>query len=81
MQDLIKIIDSGFENGGQTENDADRRELATAVDTAIEMLDSGKTTPIVGNSRPRSTRPSKCWIPARHGSPKKLTVIGTFISG
>jgi len=41
MQDLIKIIDSGFEQGGQTENDADRRELVTAVDTAIEMLDSG----------------------------------------
>jgi len=41
MQDLIRIIDSGFEQGGQTENDAERRELVAAVDTAIEMLDSG----------------------------------------
>jgi len=41
MQDLIEIIDSGFEQGGQTDNDAERRQLATAVDTAIEMLDSG----------------------------------------
>jgi len=41
MQDLIKIIDNGFENGGRTEDDAERSELAAAVDTAIEMLDSG----------------------------------------
>ena len=41
MQDLIKIIDNGFENGGRTEDDAERSELAAAIDTAIEMLDSG----------------------------------------
>ena len=41
MQDLIEIIDSGFEQGGQTDNAEERRQLATAVDTAIEMLDSG----------------------------------------
>ena len=41
MQDLIKIIDNGFENGGRTEDDTERSELAAAVDTAIEMLDSG----------------------------------------
>ncbi len=41
MQDLIKIIDNGFEKGGRTASDAERSELTAAIDTAIEMLDSG----------------------------------------
>jgi len=41
MQDLIKIIDSGFESGGRTVSKAEQSELTAAVDTAVEMLDSG----------------------------------------
>ena len=41
MQDLINTIDTGFDKGGRTESDSERSELASAVDTAIEMLDSG----------------------------------------
>lgn len=41
MQDLMKIIDDGFDNGGRTESDAERSELVSAVDTAVAMLDSG----------------------------------------
>jgi 2,3,4,5-tetrahydropyridine-2-carboxylate N-succinyltransferase len=42
MQDLIKIIDAGFDKGGRTESDAERAELVSAIDTAVTMLDSGK---------------------------------------
>lgn len=41
MHDLIEIIDSGFERGGRTDTDAERSELANAVATAVDMLDSG----------------------------------------
>jgi 2,3,4,5-tetrahydropyridine-2-carboxylate N-succinyltransferase len=41
MQDLIRIIDDGFDNGGRTESEAERSELVAAVDTAVAMLDSG----------------------------------------
>jgi len=41
MQDIIKLIETGFEKSGQTGDDAERRELVSAIDTAIEMLDSG----------------------------------------
>lgn len=43
MQDLMKIIDDGFDNGGRTESEAERSELVSAVDTAVAMLDSGTT--------------------------------------
>ena len=42
MQDLIKIIDDGFDKGGRTDSDAERSELVSAIDTAVTMLDSGK---------------------------------------
>jgi 2,3,4,5-tetrahydropyridine-2-carboxylate N-succinyltransferase len=42
MQDLIKIIDDGFDKGGRTDSDAERSELVSAIDTAVSMLDSGK---------------------------------------
>jgi 2,3,4,5-tetrahydropyridine-2-carboxylate N-succinyltransferase len=42
MQDLIKIIDAGFDKGGRTESDTERSELVSAIDTAVTMLDSGK---------------------------------------
>jgi len=42
MNDLIEIIDSGFEKGGRTDTDTERSELANAVATAIDMLDSGE---------------------------------------
>ena len=41
VQDLIDIIDKGFETGGRMDNDADDKCLADAVQRAIEMLDSG----------------------------------------
>jgi 2,3,4,5-tetrahydropyridine-2-carboxylate N-succinyltransferase len=41
MQDLIEIIDNGFENAGRTASAAEQSKLTAAVDTAIEMLDSG----------------------------------------
>jgi 2,3,4,5-tetrahydropyridine-2-carboxylate N-succinyltransferase len=42
MTDLIAIVERGFERGGRMESDAERRELADAVDSAIAMLDSGE---------------------------------------
>jgi 2,3,4,5-tetrahydropyridine-2-carboxylate N-succinyltransferase len=41
MQDLIEIIERGFENGGQMADDAETEKLRTAVDAAIDMLDAG----------------------------------------
>jgi len=41
MQDLIEIIERGFDTGGTTGNDAEREELIAAVDAAIAMLDTG----------------------------------------
>ena len=42
MTDLIDIVERGFERGGKMESDAERADLANAVETAITMLDSGK---------------------------------------
>ena len=41
MQDLIGIIERGFEKGGNTGSDTEREELIAAVDAAIAMLDTG----------------------------------------
>jgi 2,3,4,5-tetrahydropyridine-2-carboxylate N-succinyltransferase len=41
MQDLIEIIERGFENGGQMADDAETEKLRTAVDAAIDILDAG----------------------------------------
>ena len=41
MQDLIDIIEKGFDARGQMANDAATRELDDAVQTAIAMLDAG----------------------------------------
>ncbi len=41
MQDLIEIIERGFDTGGTTGSDAEREELIAAVDAAIAMLDTG----------------------------------------
>jgi len=42
MQDLIEIIDRGFEVGAQMESDAETRQLAEAVQQSVSMLDSGQ---------------------------------------
>jgi 2,3,4,5-tetrahydropyridine-2-carboxylate N-succinyltransferase len=42
MTDLIAIVERGFERGGRMDSDAERRELADAVESAIAMLDSGE---------------------------------------
>ena len=42
MTDLIEIVERGFERGGKTDSDSERSELSGAVDTAIDMLDSGE---------------------------------------
>jgi len=42
MQELIDIVERGFERGGRSDSDAERSALADAVDTAIDMLDSGR---------------------------------------
>jgi 2,3,4,5-tetrahydropyridine-2-carboxylate N-succinyltransferase len=42
MTDLIDIVERGFERGGKTDSDSERSELSAAVDTAIDMLDSGE---------------------------------------
>jgi 2,3,4,5-tetrahydropyridine-2-carboxylate N-succinyltransferase len=42
MTDLIDIVERGFERGGKTDSDSERSELSGAVDTAIDMLDSGE---------------------------------------
>ena len=41
MQDLIEIIERGFENGGQMANATETEELNDAVRAAITMLDAG----------------------------------------
>ncbi len=41
MQDLIDIIEKGFDARGQMSDDAATRELDDAVQTAISMLDAG----------------------------------------
>jgi 2,3,4,5-tetrahydropyridine-2-carboxylate N-succinyltransferase len=41
MQDLIGIIDKGFEKGGRSNSDTEHAELSAAVDAAIDLLDSG----------------------------------------
>ena len=42
MTDLTDIVERGFERGGKMDNDAELRELADAVETAISMLDAGE---------------------------------------
>jgi len=42
MTDLIAIVERGFERGGRMDSDAERAELADAVERAIKMLDSGE---------------------------------------
>ena len=42
MQDLIDIIERGFDSGGKTANDDEAKEVRDAVASAIEMLDAGK---------------------------------------
>ena len=42
MQELIDIIERGFDSGGKTANDDEAKELRDAVGSAIEMLDAGK---------------------------------------
>jgi 2,3,4,5-tetrahydropyridine-2-carboxylate N-succinyltransferase len=42
MTDLIDIVERGFERAGKTDSDSERSELSGAVDTAIDMLDSGE---------------------------------------
>ena len=42
MQDLIEIIDRGFETGAQMETDAESQRLAEAVEQALAMLDAGE---------------------------------------
>ena len=43
MTELIAIVERGFERGGRMDSDAELAELADAVETAIAMLDSGRT--------------------------------------
>ena len=43
MQHLIEIIDKGFEKSARMDSDAERQELADAVQQALAMLDSGET--------------------------------------
>ena len=42
MQELMTIIDRGFELGGRMDSDAESSELASAVDAALAMLDTGE---------------------------------------
>ena len=42
MTELIDIIERGFERGGKTDSDSERKELSRAVDAAIAMLDAGE---------------------------------------
>jgi 2,3,4,5-tetrahydropyridine-2-carboxylate N-succinyltransferase len=42
MQELKAIIDRGFEQGGKTDSEAGRSELAGAVDSALTLLDTGE---------------------------------------
>lgn len=42
MQELIRLIDTGFEQGGRMDGDAEQQRLADAVQLAVSMLDSGE---------------------------------------
>jgi 2,3,4,5-tetrahydropyridine-2-carboxylate N-succinyltransferase len=42
MQELMTIIDRGFDMSGRTDSEAERTELASAVDEALSMLDKGE---------------------------------------
>ena len=42
MQDLIEIIEQGFDLGGQLESAADRKRLVEAVREAVTLLDAGE---------------------------------------
>ena len=42
MQDLIDIIERGFDSGGKMADDAETKDLQQAVESAIAMLDEGK---------------------------------------
>jgi len=42
MQDLIEIIENGFEKGGRMDDPSDQDRLAEAVRQAIALLDSGE---------------------------------------
>jgi 2,3,4,5-tetrahydropyridine-2-carboxylate N-succinyltransferase len=42
MNDIIEIIDKGFEQGGRLEDSAQQERLADAVDAAIALLDAGQ---------------------------------------
>ena len=42
MTELIAIVERGFELGGRMDSNAEFRELADAVESAIAMLDSGE---------------------------------------
>ena len=41
MQDLVEIIDKGFEAGARMQSDAETRALAEAVEQSLAMLDAG----------------------------------------
>ena len=41
MTEIMAIVERGFERGGRMDSDAELAELTDAVETAIEMLDSG----------------------------------------
>ncbi len=42
MHDLINIIDRGFKAAGRTDSESERSQLVAAVDTALELLDTGE---------------------------------------
>jgi len=42
MQELIELIDTGFEHGGRTDSEAEQQRLVDAVQLAVSMLDSGE---------------------------------------
>jgi 2,3,4,5-tetrahydropyridine-2-carboxylate N-succinyltransferase len=42
MQDMIDIVERGFEHGGRMPDPADARTLRDAVDAALTLLDAGK---------------------------------------
>ncbi len=42
MQDLIEIIEQGFDQSGRLEKTADRERLVEAVNHSVALLDTGK---------------------------------------
>ena len=42
MQELIAVVERGFDHGVESQSDGERAELADAVDQSIAMLDSGE---------------------------------------